>query len=91
MGKYDKIREDIKKLSQQQVELKPQRKTVHLKVKRTSDPVWATNVVSMNKNDLMHLYHAYAKLKGFDLPKPTKKFLNENIVNKLVDKYQVLV
>lgn len=87
MSKYNKIRTSIKELSAKQIELKAQRKTKTLAGKRTMEPWEAAYKVMLGRQKLMHLFRAYAKLKGFELPKPKHKMVDESLVKALVEKY----
>lgn len=85
--KYSKIREEIKRLSQEQVDYKPQRKTVNFSGNRTI-PVWKANqLVMFNAYTLMHLFLAYAKIKGKDIEQPKHKIVNEDLVQTFVTRY----
>lgn len=88
MKKFEKIRTEIKRLSQMQVELKPQRKTVNFTGERTIDAEQASYLVFDNKFKLRHLYHAYALLKGKELPKYKEKTLfMESVAKKYAIDY----
>jgi len=89
MKKYNLIRTEIKRLSELQVIYKAQRKEKHLKGKRTMDPYQATISAELGKRSLMHLYIAYAKLKGVELPLPIHKEVDQGLVDGLVKKYYV--
>lgn len=89
MKKYNIIRTEIKRLSELQVTYKAQRKEKHLKGKRTMDAYQATLSAQLGKHSLMHLYMAYAKLKGVELPLPVHKEVNQSLVDGLVKKYYV--
>ena len=58
------FKEDIKKLSQEQRELKAQRKTVNLKVERKVDPSEASDRVVYQKHYLRLLHAAYGLMRG---------------------------
>lgn len=91
------IKNDIKKLAENQKSLKNQRKTVHLKGERTIEPWKATLTHNANRHQLRMMYAAYHVLKGRDLSifetKPSKKETVSPIsdyvdqINKLVEKY----
>lgn len=98
----ENIKETIKVLSKEQIELRNQRKTVHLKGERTmpafgySDNTngykWipgATEKHRANRYNLRHLFIAYAKLRGKEIPK-SKKPVNEKLVNEFLEKYEVV-
>ena len=59
-----KLREEIAALEKKQVELKAQRKTVNLKVKRTVDPYSAAMNVLSNREKLRVMYAAYGLMRG---------------------------
>lgn len=82
--KYHLIREAIAKLANQQIELKPQRKTVHFTGERTIDAGNAQYNVQQNKSVLMHLHIAYAQMRGKELPKPKRKLVLSELVKQYV-------
>ena len=85
--RYAKIREDIKKYSALQPDLKNQRKTVRIVGKRTQ-PAWAaTESIVANKFILRHLYRAYNILKGIIPSKISKCDINKSLVSEYVTKY----
>lgn len=59
-----KLREEIAALEKKQVEMKAQRKTVNLKVKRTVNPYDAAMAVEENKPKLRVMYAAYGLMRG---------------------------
>lgn len=59
-----KLREEIAALEKKQVEMKAQRKTVNLKVKRTVDPYSAAMNVLSNREKLRVMYAAYGLMRG---------------------------
>lgn len=63
MNKFEKIRTEIKKLSEEQKKLKPQRKE-SFTGNRTVTSENASSTVRFNKYELRHLFEAYAILKG---------------------------
>lgn len=81
------IRTEIKRLSEAQRELKPQRKEKKFKGTRTVPSGVATARVLNNRYELRHLYHAYARAKGITLPAPKRKELSPSKVDKLFAKY----
>lgn len=87
--KYSTIKEAIKDLSQQQKELKPQRKTVHFKGTRTVEPGDATYKVDSNRYRLRHMFIAYAILKGKEPIYPKKAEWSQSVVDNLVKNYTV--
>lgn len=89
MKKYIEIRKEIKKLSALQINNKAQRKEVKFEGTRTMKPWEAAYAVQLRRSTLMHLFRAYAILKGFELPKPIHKEVNQKLVDSLVAKYYV--
>lgn len=87
MRTFNKIRTEIKTLSEQQTVLKPQRKTVYFTGERTTDSESAAYKVIDNRNKLRHLFEAYAILKGKDRQVHTKAEISESLVNKYVEQY----
>lgn len=93
--KYEAIREEIKNLSANQRNLKPQRKTVRFNGTRTVSSGNAIGAVNRNRYNLRHLYLAYAKLRGKNLDEvenPEKVRENNSpdmgFVEHLCDKYK---
>lgn len=86
MRKFEKIRTAIKKLSDAQIALKPQRKESYKGVRTSNNPSWDRE---KNKYELRHLFQAYAILKGVERPKVTKKEMSESKVQELVKQYEV--
>lgn len=87
--KYQAIREEIKRLSAAQVNLKPQRKTVYFTGTRALSPEQATMSVLDNRFLLRHLFIAYAKLRNVERPLPKNKPVDMGIVNGYLEKYAV--
>ena len=85
MRKFEKIRQTIKNLSDEQRIVKPQRKE-SFQGKRTTN--FPGSVVSNNKYELRHLFQAYAILKGIERPEVTKKEISESKIQKLVELYR---
>lgn len=85
MRKFEAIRTEIKKLSDDQRIVKPQRKQ-NFEGKRTTN--FPGSVVFSNKYELRHLFQAYAILKGIERPKVTKKEISESKVQKIVEQYR---
>jgi len=85
--KYTKIRTDIKQLVDQQVVLKPQRKTIHFTGIRTVEADQATYNVFSNREKLRHLYEAYAVLKGKERQKCVKKEISQSLIDKYILEY----
>jgi hypothetical protein len=59
-----KLREEIAALEIEQKEMKAQRKTVNLKVKRTVNPYDAAQSVEENRPKLRVMYAAYGLMRG---------------------------
>lgn len=85
MRKFEKIRQEIKKLSKQQRIAKPQRKE-SFKGERTI--AYPNHVVLDNKYELRHLFQAYALLKGVERQPVVKKEMSESKIEKLVELYK---
>lgn len=87
--KYQAIREEIKKLSDEQRDLKPQRKTVYFTGTRTCEPGQACDRVSDNRYVLRHLFAAYAVIKGMERPeiKNPMKIINDRMIENFVAIY----
>lgn len=86
MRKYEAIRTEIKKLSEEQKLAKTLRKP------NSGIEQWKAQMnVWNNKNHLRHLFQAYAVLKGKERPYIWKQFVtfSESKVQKLVEKYKV--
>lgn len=58
------FREEIAALEKEQINMKAQRKTVNLKVKRTVNPYDAAQAVDNNRYKLRIMYAAYGLMKG---------------------------
>lgn len=86
-SKYNKIRTEIKKLSELQKVLKPQRKESY------KGPI-TPGTVSENKYELRHLFQVYAILKGIDRPEIKKPsnyngiLLDEKKVQTMVEEFR---
>lgn len=87
MKKYQKIIDTIKKLSQEQVELKPQRKTVTFTGERKLEPNRAAYIVAANNSRLRHLHIAYQILRGKEPVYPKRKYVNESVVKFMVTQF----
>ena len=83
--KYQAIREEVKRLSDLQISLKPQRKTVHFHGKRTVAD--AAYEVDRNRYVLRHLFIAYAIIRKVERPLPVRKTVNKKLVDQFVLKY----
>ncbi|HEX8586040.1 MAG TPA: hypothetical protein VF680_16725 [Allosphingosinicella sp.] len=88
MRRFHKIVEEIKRLSKEQTELKPQRKTVYFTGNRTVDAYTASCVTVSNSERLMHLFIAYAILRGKEPQMPTKKTYHAKLVESFVETFQ---
>ena len=92
------LKNDIKKLAENQKNLRNQRKTVHIKGERTMETWKADYLHSENRHELRMLYTAYAILKGktFEEIEPKNKSdktplsYYKNTIDKLVEKYKVV-
>lgn len=81
MSKIKELKNEIKKLAQEQKELKPQRKRSFTGLRTSSDPhyqVWS------NKEKLRHLHHVYNLLRNKPLPEYTKSELSQYRVEALL-------
>lgn len=89
-SKYNAIRTEIKKLSDSQRELKPQRKQSFSGTRTSSNPSYQ---VLDNRYELRHLFQAYAIIKGKDRPviKKEDKYVSESKVQELVKRYTPVV
>ena len=99
----ENIKQKIKVLSKEQIELRNQRKTVHLKGERTIPVIGCWGIIegrnrwipgaaekhSSNRYLLRHLFIVYAKLRGKEIPK-SKKPVNEKLINEYLEKYEVV-
>jgi hypothetical protein len=91
------IKEEIKKLAENQTSLRNQRKTVHIKGERVMEPWKAAYLHSENRYKLRLLYAAYHVLKGRDLSTfETKNKENtwpisiyKRDIDKLIEKYGI--
>ena len=86
MKKFEAIRKEIKRLSDEQKFFKPLRKPSNKMDGVT--PEGAFYKVVDNKYELRHLFQAYAILKGVDRPLIKNKELSESKVSSLVDKFR---
>jgi hypothetical protein len=91
MRRFHKIIEEIKLLSSQQGALKAQRKTVHLKIERSISAEDACYLARTNSTKLMHLFIAYAQLRGKEPIFPKNIGYDIELVKKFVEKFQVEV
>jgi len=89
MKKFQNIRTEIVTLSNEQITLKEQRKTIKFTGTRTVQPEVASYKVGENKNKLRYLFEAYAILKGKERQVCTKKEISQSLVDKLILEYKV--
>lgn len=82
MERFKTIRTAIKELSAHQILLKRQRKESYKGERVSGDWQW-------NREELRHLFQAYAILKGKERPEIKKehKYVSESKVQELVKKY----
>jgi len=88
MRRFHKIITDIKALSSQQGTLKAQCKTVHLKVERSMPANEAAALRTSNSTKLMHLFIAYAQLRGKEPQLPTRTGWDKELVEKFMETYK---
>lgn len=86
--KNTKIREDIKVLANEQLVLKPQRKTINFSGTRTVEAGQAVQKADENKQKLRHLYVAYNVLRGKESQPFTKREFIQSLVDKYVEEYK---
>ena len=89
--KNTRISTEIKRLSEEQIFLKNQRKTVKLIGERQVEPEVAAYKVFNNKETLRHLFEAYAILRGKDRIECKNKEINKTLVERLVLEYKEMV
>lgn len=81
------IKNEIKRLSEEQIFLKNQRKTIKLVGERKMDSYSAILKVQANKDLLRHLFEAYAIIRGKERLKCVHKEINEKLIQNLILKY----
>jgi len=84
------LKQEIKKLAENQKELKNQRKTVKLDGERTMPTYEAAYKHYSNRTKLRHLYMALGLLRGRtaeQVESNPKTPINMNVVNKLMEQY----
>ena len=96
--KVSVIKNDIKKLSEEQKFLRNQRKTVHIKGERTMEPWVATMQHRANREKLRIMFAAYGLMRGKSFSQiennhseeehPLNKFKTN--INVLIDHYDKL-
>lgn len=81
------LKEQIKKQSLAQKELRNQRKTVHIIGERKIDPNMAAGKYLRNSYELSHMFIAYAIMRGKQ-PEPFKRKPTDNfLLTKILEKY----
>ena len=94
MKKFETIRQEIKRLSDEQRYFKPLRKPKNAyALERTAGatPEAASKFVRDNKYELRHLFQAYSILKDKPRQETKHKEISESYVIKLVEKYGITV
>lgn len=94
MKKFESIRQEIKRLSEEQKYFKPLRKPKNAYTpERTvgATPEAATKFVRDNKYELRHLFQAYSILKGKQRQETKHKEISESYVTSLVEKHGITV
>ena len=86
--KYSALISEIKRLSQEQISLKNQRKTIHLEGERTVDPYKAVMLHQENKRHLRHMYRAYTILRGKEVNPLDKSEYSQTLVDFYIKKSQ---
>ena len=92
------LRQEIAALEKEQKEMKAQRKTVNIKVKRTVNPYDAAENVRNNREKLRIMYAAYGVLRGKTFEQIENSYDRENnqihplygygsSINKILNKY----
>ena len=83
------LKEDIKQLASRQKVVKQNRKTVNFRGTRELEPWDAAMTARRNKYELRHMYLAYDKARGRELPSdlnPEKYWLG--YVDRILGKYE---
>jgi hypothetical protein len=96
--KVSVIKNDIKKLSEEQKFLRDQRKTVHIKGERKMEPWVATMTHQANREKLRIMFAAYGLMRGKSFSQiennhseeehPLKNFLPQ--ISKMIEHYNQL-
>lgn len=86
--KNSKLVEDIKILANEQISLKPQRRTVNFSGERTIKPWEAVKKANENKEKLRHLYVAYNILREKEVVPFIKREYNKALVDKYIKEYK---
>ena len=73
----EKLKEDIKKLAEEQVFLRDQRKTVHNKLERKVEPWRATMDHYHNRRELSIMYAALLVLRGWSIDEAAKAHISK--------------
>ena len=83
-----KIALEIKRLAEEQVSIKPQRKTINFSGERTISSYNAVAISEENKVKLRHLYVAYNVLRCKEVVKFSKREFIQPLVDKYVEEYK---
>lgn len=86
--KNSKLVEDIKILANEQITLKPQRKTVYFSGERIIEAYKAVQKANENKEKLRHLYVAYNILREKEVTPFVKREYNKALVDKYIKEYK---
>ena len=86
--KNSKLVQDIKVLAEEQISLKPQRRTVYFSGNRVIEPWRAVQKANENKEKLRHLYVAYNILREKEVVPFAKRDYNKSLVDKYVNDYK---
>lgn len=86
--KNSKLVEDIKILANEQISLKPQRRTINFSGERTIKPWEAVKKANENKEKLRHLYVAYNILREKEVTPFVKREYNKALVDKYIKEYK---
>jgi len=90
MKRYQKLRQEIKDLSEGQTLLKDQRKMVYNKMERIMPAHQAASKHQINRERLRHLYVAYGMLRNMSLDfiEPSRKTEPDmDLVQKIMDRH----
>lgn len=91
---YHNIREQIRTLAEQQVQLKKERKSTYSGKRLHTHNRWlkqewyAAQCHRDNRKMLMHLHMAYERMRGKDITPPKNKMFQWSLINKLVEQYK---
>lgn len=81
---YNKIKEDIKELSDNQRQLRKERKQSYVGERQFKYP---TMKHALNRYKLRHLFAAYAYIRGKEIIKPKRASFSEELVTKIICDY----